>query len=357
MEQKQQFDFDAVEASVDNYVRQGNKTMAVRLLHDLAIRYAESGAFLKADATRERIFAVDPFALSEILTSGEAIDALKHKAICLKHKDVWAGLYSILSRDEGVALYFSLKKQRIQANVTLFSQGKRNDTLYFVDQGSLKLLCKSKDKEEYLRSIRAGEIAGEDTFFQPQLSSTTLVTNTVVTLHSLERQALDGMASHSPSLVEKLQSFCENLAGELAESHLKKGIERREYKRLPLEGPITIQLVGKTGQPQGGTFGGNIADISRGGVAMTIAALKQESSRLLLGRCLWVRFVIPDGSGNDIVISQPALVTGLRFPKTYMLGGESYTIRLSFEQPLDQAVIDLVCQESPPLAERAKPFE
>jgi hypothetical protein len=75
---------------------------------------------------------------------------------------------------------------------------------------------------------------------------------------------------------------------------------------------------------------------------MTIAALKQESSRLLLGRWLRVRFAISGGSGEEVVISQNALVAGLRFPKTYMLGGEHYTIRLSFAQPLDQAVIDLV---------------
>ena len=352
MEQEKQFGFGEVEASVDNYVRQGDTATAVRLLQGLAIRYAEAGAFLKADATRERIFAVDPFALTEILTSGEAIEALRHKAICLQHKEVWAGLYSILTRDEGVTLYFSLKKQRIQVNQTLFSQGKRNDTLYFIDQGSLKLLCKCNDKEEYLRTVRAGEIAGEDTFFQPQLSSTTLLTDTVVILHSLERQALDVMAANFPSLAEKLQNFCEKLAGKLEESHQKKGLECREYKRLPLGGPITIQLIGRTGQPQGGTFNGNITDISLGGVAMTIAALKRESSRLLLGRWLRVQFVIPDGSGNDIVISQNALVTGLRFPKTYMLGGESYTIRLCFDHPLDQAVIDLVRREALLLDER-----
>jgi hypothetical protein len=342
MEQEQQPGFDEMVASVDACLRQGDKAGAVGLLHSLAIRYAEAGAFLKADAARERIFAVDPFALTEILTSGEAIEALRHKAICLQHKEVWVGLYSILTREEGITFYFSLRKELVQANQILFSQGTRNDSLYFVDYGSLKLLCRSKDKEEYLRSVRAGEIAGEDTFFQPQLASTTLLTDTAVTLHILERQALDRMAANSPALAEKIRNFCEKLGGKLEESYQKRGVERREYARFPLRGPITIQLIGREGQPQGGTFPGNISDISIGGLAMTIAALKQESSRLLLGRWLRVRFAISDGSGEEIVISQNALVAGLRFPKTYMLGGEHYTIRLSFAQPLDQTVIDLV---------------
>ncbi len=344
MEQEGPVDLAAVEASIDSYIRQGNKAIAVQLLHGLAIRYAEAGAFLKADATRARIYEVDPLALTEIITSGEAIESLKHNAISRQHKEVWAHLYELLSREEGTAFYFSLKNQRIQAGQKLFSQGTKNDTLFFIDEGRLKLFFKRKDgSEEFLRGVREGEIAGEDTFFQPHLCSSTLLTDTPVNLHSLERQALDSLADSFPMLAGKIQAFCEQLVARLAAgSQQKKGLERREHQRIRLEVPITIQLVGKTGQPQGGIFPGHISDISAGGIAMAIHALKRESSRLLLGRWLRVRFTLPDPEGGeDSVVSQNALVTGLRFSKTYALGGETYTIQLSFQQLLAQPIMEL----------------
>lgn len=331
----EKFSCEAVEAAIENYIKHGNKDVAVQLLHGLAIRYAEGGAFAKAEATRNRIFLVNPAALTEIITSAEIIDDLKHKAICPQHKEVWVDFYNRLSKDEATVLYFSLQKERVQINQVLFEQGNRNDKLFFIDQGCLKIIHHRDDgRDIFLGNYKMGDIAGGDTFCTPQLCTSTLIADTVVVAHVLDRDGFAHIIEEFPQLEQKLQKCCD-----ATQSRFKKtsGSERRNYKRVSFAEKISIQMVNKVGQPQGMSFMGDIVDISVGGLALSIAALKRESSRLLLGRRLRLRFTV-QLHASEFVFDQNALVTGITYPKTFGVVNE-YTIHLSFDKNLDARVV------------------
>ena len=124
---------------LEKYLKENKKAQAVKLLFDLIATHARENQFDKADALREKLFAVDPLALDEIVKSAEIIEDAKIAAIDPAHRHAWSHLYDQLTREEIIALYYSMKSAGYEADQIVFRQGEMNSNLYFINEGQLRI--------------------------------------------------------------------------------------------------------------------------------------------------------------------------------------------------------------------------
>ncbi len=324
-------DYSAWEELVDRYLEKGQKASAVKLLFDLVSRYSKMQNFVKAEALRDKLFDVDPMALSEITKAAEIIEEEKSESIDQNHKQIWSDLYASLSADEANALFYAMEEVFFDPDHIVLNQSQLNSNLYFVDQGSLKLVYRQGRKEFLLKTLEQGTIAGEDTFFPIAVCTTSLITISRVTCHVLKRDSLKEWREKYSGLSSRLNDFCnkfENVNRLIKE----KGLERRVYKRITAKGEIQAQILNASGSPVGKPFKGEMTDLSMGGVCFQIKASGHESARLLLGRKLKLKFMPPEDLSTN-KIEQNATVVGVG----YHLFND-YSIHIKFDALLDLAI-------------------
>jgi CRP-like cAMP-binding protein len=277
------------ENRIDEYVKADDSEAAVKLLFDLIVENAKAKNFTKAEALREKLFQIDDMALPEIVRSGEIIEEEKTGAMDQNHREIWSKLYSTLTMEEANALYYNMKEESFDANVTLFEEGKPNDRLFFINLGDLKMVYSAGEKEMLLKNISAGDVAGEDTFFGISYCTTSLITMSRVQLHMLEKNVLEKLIKNFPVLRSKIKYYCLNLE-QVSDLLKKKNLDRRTQKRLRIKGPVIFQVLNKSGERLGIPFKGTLSDISTWGLSFYIKTPKKETVQLLLGRRLNLKF-------------------------------------------------------------------
>jgi hypothetical protein len=124
---------------LEKYLKENKKVEAVKLLLDLIAMHARENQFKKPDALREKLFEVDPLALNEIVKSAEIIEGAKIAAIDPVHRRAWSNLYDPLTREEIIALFYSMKSARYETDQIVFRQGEINSNLYFINEGQLRI--------------------------------------------------------------------------------------------------------------------------------------------------------------------------------------------------------------------------
>lgn len=325
-------DLEKMEQKVSDLVKKNDTTAAIRLLLELVKAYAKAKNFAKAEAMREKMFKVDSMALNEIIQSAEIIESEKSKAINLKHRRIWSKLYNILSQEESNALYFELKEKTFKTDEILFSCGDFNSNLYFINQGKLKLVYNKGEKETLLKSMRDGEVAGENTFFAASVCTASLITMSPVNLNYLERKRFEELKSKFPGLEHKLMDFIKTFknTNDLIKS---MKLNRREDKRIAVEGVIYFKLINSVGSPTGNTFRGNLSDISLGGLSFFISSANPKNSRILLGRKLHLQFVL-NVEGKDHKVEKEGIVSSV-ISQLF----QSYSIHIKFHNLLDESLI------------------
>jgi CRP-like cAMP-binding protein len=271
-------------------------------------------------------------ALSEIIKTGEIIEEEKSGAIDSDFLSRWTDLTDQLSDEEVNALYYALKEEAYDADHTLFQQGDFNNALYFVNKGHLKLVCRQGNREILLKSLSDGQIAGEDTFFESSVCTTSLVSLSMVRLSILEKKAMSQWKDRVPGLESKLADYChrQESAPDLLN---KKGMDRRVYKRVALSGPVSIQILSGAGDAVGNAFRGSLSDISVGGMSFYIRTSKADTARLLLGRNLNVKFSLPAQETRK-PLTKDGMVTGVK----YHLNNE-YSVHLKFGTMIDGGLL------------------
>jgi CRP-like cAMP-binding protein len=326
------FDLSQKEKLVDQYVKQDNKEGAVKLLFDLIVTYAKKKDFPKAEMLREKLYEVDSMALNEIVRSGEIIEEEKSESIDRDHLVIWSNLYDTLSEEQANALYYAMKEATYDIDETIFKQGERNSNLYFINQGQLKLVYRDEERDVLLKTLGTGHIAGEDTFFFESVCTTSMITLSRVKLNFLEKDTLLKWRDEFPGLEPRLQEYC--LKFKRVRDLLKaKNLDRRNQKRVRLSGKGMIQLLGAFGKPLGRAFKGELSDISIGGLSFTIRITKKENARLLLGRKMNIKFVIPLGTSKQ-KIDKNGTVIGVRSHPF-----DDYSIHIKFDELLDKKIL------------------
>ncbi len=322
------------EANIFRMAAQGKTEEAKQALFDLVVSCARNRDFATAERLRERIYEIDPMALTEIIRSGEIIEQEKTGAISRDQLQTWSRLLDKLTTEEFSAIYHELERRTYQAEEVIVSQGDRNDELFFIDHGSVKVSYTRGEREIFVTSLNAGEIAGEN-FFNPSFWTISLTALTPTRISVLKQGSFARWHSEYPGLESKLRDFydrCNNIQDLLQ----KKGLDRRRYERYQLARKVQVQMIDAAGRPIGRGFRGELADISRGGLSFLVRISRKENTRLLLGRTM--RITIPVASDPDH-LHVDGLAIGVA---PFHLLESDFSVHIKFSEPLAQNILQTI---------------
>ena len=319
---------EAREEAIFRQFAQGDKELAKQQLFDLVVATARAGDFKNAERLRERIYEIDNLALSEIIRAGEIIEEEKMAAIKEEDLETWSDLTDRLTSQEFQTVYHELSELRLKTEETVVNQGDKNDALFFITQGSLKVSHQTGPHELFITTLNCGQIAGEN-FFAPSFWTVTLTSLTPSRLLVLKQSTLDAWKEQFPGLRAKLHTYylaC-NTIGSLLE---KKGLDRRQDQRYDLARKIQVQPVNNRDTPVGHGFRAETTDISRGGLAFLIRISRRENARLLLGRRM--QMVLPVG-GKHHALMFKGIIIGIQ---PFQVLENDFSVHFKFDHPLDQ---------------------
>ena len=319
---------DPQEKLLERYIQENQKELAVKLVFDLIVKYAQANHFAKADALREKLFEVDSMALDEIVKSGEIIETAKIAAIDPDHKQVWSHLYDHLTKEETVALYDGMQNARYEAEQIIFRQGQMNSNLYFINAGETKMFYHKDKHGVLLKSLGPGDIAGEDTFFSNSICTTSLMAHSAVKVNFLEKTVLQKWRAEEPHLANQLQDYCLQLEP-IKELLQKKELERRAHRRYALSGNAIVRILDR---PAMRVFKSDLSDISTSGISI-IMNTSSEGAELLLGCRLNLKFVLTE-TLPKIRIDQTGRIVGVHS----RLFNE-YLVNVKWDEPLDTGIM------------------
>ncbi len=326
---------DADEKLVGQHIANGDTDAAVKLLFKMIVKCAEEKNFPQAEKLRERLLEVDPMALDEIISSAEIIEEGKSQSLDPIHMQIWSRLYDVLDTEEKNDLFYSMKDLVLGINEAVFSQGKLDTNLYFINQGQLKMIYQDKAGDVLLYTLGPGQLAGQENFFSNTVCTTSLITLSNVNIKFLTKDTLLNWKKELPALEQKLIDFCDGFpsATKLLQS---KKMDRRILKRVKLSGKGLINLLNKAGEPIGKSFKGALSDISTGGLSFEIRISKEDTARLLLGRRISIALNVSKNIASPM-IEQKGVIVGV-----YPFPFEDYSIHVKFDNKLDPAVINSI---------------
>ena len=227
-----------------------------------------------------------------------------------------------------------MKSKTFEAGEPIMEQGSFNNRLYFINKGEVKALFKQENKEFLITTLGKGNIIGQTPFFTATVCTASLVPMTRVKATFLETDVLKKWKNDVPALESKLYDYCikhDPIKKELEQ----KNIERRADKRVSVSGKVVFQLTDHSGKPMGKGYGGELSDISAGGLSFIIKSSKKESIRMLLGRHLQVSFSLPVKKQNFRNIDQQMTVIAAQ-PQVF----DDYSVHLKFDAKWSQKMID-----------------
>lgn len=328
-------DFSKEEELVGRYVEENNKEAAIKLLYELIVKSAREKNFVKAKALREKIYEVDPMALTEIVKAGEVIEQGESEFIDQKHLDIWSKLYDELTTEEANAFYYALKEGTYDADQTIFKQGDLNSNLYFINQGQLKLVWRQGGGEVLLKSLGTGSIVGEDPFFSNIVCTTSLITISPVKLNYLERAMLAKWKDEFPGLEPRLYDYC---AGSVKISDIlkKRSLDRRSQKRRKISGKGMVRILNASGSPVSKAFKGSLSDISVGGLSFMVRISNKKTPRMLLGRKLNVEFALTTAGSEQKIDVYGVVIGAIEHPF------DDYSIHIKFDKMLSEEIVKSV---------------
>ncbi|MBF0412509.1 MAG: cyclic nucleotide-binding domain-containing protein [Desulfamplus sp.] len=329
------------EALVEKYIAENNTEKAVKLLFDLSVHYANNKNFSKAEALRNRLIEVDSMALTEIITSAEIIEEERSAFVDKDYLKLWETLYSTLNVEETNALYYARYENIYLPDQTIFRQGELNSNLYFINRGEVKIVYLQNDKETLLKILKPGDIAGSDSFFSISTCTTSMISLTGSQIDTISRDTFKNWETSFPSIASKIKDFClKTQTSEIFDLLKEKGLERRVHQRTEISGYVMATLVRANNEPVGKPFKGSLSDISAGGVSFYIKTSKKETVRLLLGRTIAIKFILPEDQ-QQIVKKATVVSVGYHLFNDYSVHAD-FEKKISSEMLLN--IIDIMAK-------------
>ena len=328
-EQQARLKLRGLEAEIKELLQKRKIAEATSLLAEHAVNAAREKDFVTAEILRDRMLAVNPDALIEVIRVGEAIEGEKSNAISSHYLSLWSELYDFLDTDSFNALYHCQRFHDYQAEEVIVQQGDTNPTLYFINAGQVGLTCRQGKKEIFLKRLNPGEIIGVGPFFDISVWTVTMTAMTAVKMQILEREAFLNLLSQHPGLESSLADFCRR-SDKVPELLRTSGENRREEVRHPAKQIIVNSLLDVHGNPSQQRFRGRLEDLSLGGLSLLIRISRKENARLLLGRQI-VSFL---PAGADEVRESKGEIVGVTL-EDYV--DKDYRVHVRFDQPMGMA--------------------
>ncbi len=329
-EHRVRLNLDDLETQIQHLLQEKKIPEVTALIAEHAVHAAKEKDFVTAEILRDRMLAVNPNALIEVIRVSETIEEEKNNAISSHHLSLWSELYDFLDTDTFSALYHCQRFKEYQPEEVIVQQGDTKATLYFVNEGQVGLTCRRGQKEIFLKRLMPGEIIGVTPFFDVSLWTVTLTAMTAVKMQVLDREAFTNVLPQHPGLESLLADFCRR-SDKISELLRISGETRREKTRYPVQVKIANSLLDAHGNPSPQKFRGRVEDISTGGLSLLIRISRKENARLLLGRRI-VSF-LPMGTGDDVRESKGEIV-GVTL-QDYV--DKDYSVHVRFDQPFKEA--------------------
>jgi len=292
------------ETRLKELIEAGQTEQAVKLLCQLVAFCARNQDFERADAYRDQLYEVDSMALSAIVQMNEIIEAEKSKALTPDRRRLWSRFFETLPSEEANAFFFALKERSVSIDTMILRQGERNDNLYLVEKGKLKVVHEREDKQQLIQTIGSGDVIGEDTFFSINVCTASVTALTEVKFSFLERERLDGITIQHPRIEQRLQKIC-GTGRRIYDWLRQKGLDRRACKRINLNTPIWFQVLSSgKGTSISRPVAGELWDVSKSGLSFYFQSKNREAVSRLVGRSIGVRFKLTvDGKLKDVALT------------------------------------------------------
>jgi len=305
---------------------QGNTEAAKTQLFELVVACAQKKDFHNAERLRERMYEIDPMALMEIIQTGDIIEQEKKGAISKDHVEIWANLRQVLSSEEFNALYHEMGERTYKPEEIIAAQGAKNDELFFINHGSVRVTYSGGEKELFFKNMGKGEIVGEN-FFNPSVWTVSLTAQQQTSISVLKLESLARLEQKIPGIASKLIDYY-NRSSDIYAEMKKKGMDRRVHERYRKECKIQLQIVDDKEKVLS-TFKGDMADISLGGLSFNVRITNKENIRLLLGR--HIKVIIPVTNLPDAVLR--GLVIGVQVCDLVL---SDYSVHVKFNAELER---------------------
>jgi CRP-like cAMP-binding protein len=330
-EQRARLNLRGLDEKIQQLVKEKKIAEVTVLIADYAEKAARDKDFVTAEILRDRMLAVNPNALIEVIRVSGIIEEEKSNAINSHHLSLWSDLYDFLDSATFSALYHCQRFQDYQPEEVLVQQGDINSTLFFINAGQVSLTCRKGQDEIFLKRLGPGEIVGVAPFFDVSVWTVTLTAMTAVKVQVLERESFQNLLTQHPGLESSLMDFCRR-SDKVAELVRLSGEDRREDPRYSAEFAIVNSLLDENGYPSAQRFRGQLEDISVGGLSLLIRISRKENARLFLGR----RIVSLLPMGVNAVRESRGEIVGVTV-QDYV--DQDYLVHVRFDQPL--TAIDL----------------
>ena len=292
--------------------------------------------FKTAEMLCERLLAVNPNAIAQVVRAGEIIEEEMSASVTRHHLTVWENLYEIMTEEEFNALYFALKRESYDAGEVIVQEGETHAMLYFINSGMVSMSCRTGTGETFLKKIRAGDIQGAEQFFNASIWTTTMRAQSRVDLHVLDRQAMAVINQAHPMVAEKLLGYCRR--GNAVYDLLKmSGEDRREYPRYKLSRLIVSTLLNPLGGEKTRRLRVEMLDITRGGLCVALRIANKENAQLLLGRHLEAEIPIV----GEKLLTCVGTIVGITFLASF---SREFTLHVRFFEELSQSQVMQVVQ-------------
>ncbi len=272
--------------------------------------------------------------LSDVIDSTGSDTAGPKGVVRPEDLEVWAELTDPLGTEEFQTMYRAFTERSCKPEETIVSQGDKNDNLFFINQGSVKVSHMVDPRELFITSLNRGQLAGEN-FFTPSLWTVTLTALTPCRLYMLPQCELAQWQQQFPGLRTRLYEYYRtyNNIGAMLE---KKGLDRRQDQRYTLSRKVQVQPISNLNAPIGRGFRAETADISLGGMAFLVRIAHQESARLLLGRRMQI--VLPVG-GKIGHLQFKGLVIGVQ---QFQQHCNDFSVHFKFDHALDRPALQTI---------------
>lgn len=315
-------------------IEQQEVEKAKGLLLGLVSAAAAKGDFAKAEGLKHHLYSIEGMALREIIQAEEFIEQAKQRLITQEDLQIWEALHTELSTEEFQAVYHSFEHRIYAAEEPIVKQGERNDHLFFINQGSVKVSYSDGKKEVFVTTLNRGHVAGES-FFTPSIWTVTLTALIRVQAYLLPRSAIISWEERFPGLRNKLLEFFNTFDNTWSFLERKK-LERRKHERFNLTRKILVQPLNQESYPVGRGFRAETLDVSVGGAAFLVRIGRQENARILLGRKMQVIFPV---SGEAPYQYLPGMIIGVQ---PYQLLESDYSVHFRFDRLMQQEQLKII---------------
>ncbi|MBM9602933.1 cyclic nucleotide-binding domain-containing protein [Desulfopila inferna] len=271
-------------------LRAGKVEEASSLVYKKIVDLSRKKDFQAAEMLRDKLLDINPDALPDVIRAAEIIEEEKNLPVSGLQLELWEELLRSLSDCESDHLLSSWRNEDYHKDEKIVSAGEIDPCLYFLNEGSVQLSCRSGRDETFLKRLKPGDVIGLDPFFSASVWTVNIKALKYSRMQVLRRDIFMSAAEVADHLEKKLFEFCRarNSVPELVRI---SGSDRRDCARYISRIPVKNILLDPYGNSGGRrAFQGEMMDISRGGFSFSIRISNRENAHLMLGRQIISKF-------------------------------------------------------------------